>query len=137
MVNWTMKQTRPRRAFGKREAPASIHRQHPENQQENQAGHSSERTVEGHASTRQDWPGPFTAVVPAFPPLPHGPTEHTNKAARRRRNLPTGETNQIPPTPPTSHATMAGFLLFSCRAAGMRNLINSGGRWFFLGEIPK
>ena len=24
---------------------------------------------------------------------------------------------------------MAGFLLFSCRAAGMRNLINSGGRW--------
>ena len=34
--------------------PLASARQHPENQKENQAGHSSERTVEGH-SFRDPW----------------------------------------------------------------------------------
>jgi hypothetical protein len=36
--------------FGKpaHAVPLASARQHPENQKENQAGHSSERTVEGH-----------------------------------------------------------------------------------------
>ena len=47
--NCTIK-TRPRRV------PLASARQRPENQKENQAGHSSERTVEDHFRARMDLP---------------------------------------------------------------------------------
>ena len=59
MVNSTIK---PARAV-----PLASARQHPENKKENQAGHSSERTVEGHIkSARVNSAKQVVFLLPAF-----------------------------------------------------------------------